>query len=325
MLRKRNASEKFDWSSLNRLLHVSRLYYICWLHHTRSHHCTHECSCRRFLLNFGFCLHFRKLLLILFSFYFVSIFRCPIGRTIKETNSKNYLYTYVRCISAATLWGASKIGVFLYFVIVFSFFLAVITCTKSRQLKLQQQRHNITPTTITTTDTCSKVALHCRHIQIETMLLYVILLCRERGSEREGESEHAKKTISGLIYQQPGDMVVYGRLICFYSVYIFFLLTCLLCFIYSPEFTFFPLLWIIFLLSFPFPIHSLSLSFIVHLMIVTPFLSLVYARSHFSVFLALILRAVPFMFLWLKSRDIVRTQIKNRTPAKAHAHTQICM
>lgn len=27
--------------------------------------------------------------------------------------------------------------------------------------------------------------------------------------------------------------------------------------------------------------------------------------------------------LWLKSRDIVRTQIKNRTPAKTHTHTNL--
>lgn len=105
-------------------------------------------------------------------------------------------------ISAATLWARSDRCIFSVHVGVFYVFLLLFFCSvlsycdnmHKKQAALAAATTTI-PSTITTTDTCNVVALHCRHIQIETMLLYVILLWRERSQEKERERAAKKNYI----------------------------------------------------------------------------------------------------------------------------------
>lgn len=144
------------------------------MQHTRSHRCTHECSCRTFLLNFGFCLHFRKLLLILFSFRFFFKFSVVRLSVLKGRNSACTLHIGSHSLS----FGSALFFCMLVFFYVFHYCFFFM-------YKKQAALAATIPSTITTTTDTFRVALHCRHIQIETMLLYVIFLRIEAGREKE--------------------------------------------------------------------------------------------------------------------------------------------
>lgn len=129
------------------------------------------------------------------------------------------------------------------------------------------------------------------------MLLCVILLCRK--SERERERDCIRTDLpAARWYGSLGSLWLLDLLLFSlnFSVILSFYFTC------SPEFTFSSLLWIIFL-------YSLSLARL-RIQVCLPFVRI--SRLNFTCRL----------YFVIKSRDIVRTQIKNRTPAK---NTQICM
>lgn len=71
--------------------------------------------------------------------------------------------------------------------------------------------------------------LHCRQLNIETILLCVTLLQRERDAKRS-----QKNIMSEVIYQQSGDTTVYG---CLLFLFRYYFSVFLLCFFYSPTFT----------------------------------------------------------------------------------------